>query len=76
MLNGCEWRRKTGGANFDPVKFKSLIMDGCVSVRIKKKKSLLIIRTPHCACLLKFFPCIFIFIYVFKGDGLCKAITS
>lgn len=57
VLNGCEWRKKTNGANFDAIKFRQLILEGSTSVRTKKKKSLVTIRTPHCPCLLKFFPC-------------------
>lgn len=62
ILNGCEWRKRTGGTYFDSVKFKALILDGCTSVRIKKKKSMVMIRTPYCPCLLKFFPCKFKFL--------------
>uniref|UniRef100_A0A915DKC5 Derlin n=1 Tax=Ditylenchus dipsaci TaxID=166011 RepID=A0A915DKC5_9BILA len=53
VLNGCEWKKRTCAANFDPPKFKALILEGFTTVRVKKKKSMIMIRTPYCPCLLK-----------------------
>uniref|UniRef100_A0A914C3N6 SANT domain-containing protein n=1 Tax=Acrobeloides nanus TaxID=290746 RepID=A0A914C3N6_9BILA len=56
VLNGCEWKKRTVDAKFHPTKFKSLILEGFASVRVRHRKQLLLIRTPYAPCLLKFFP--------------------
>ena len=56
VLNGCEWKKRTMDAKFHASKFKALIFEGFVSVRVRHRNKLLI-RTPYALCLLKFFPC-------------------
>jgi hypothetical protein len=61
LINGWEWRRRRLEPPFwmssDKQRFKSLVFDGILSFRPKRKKFLITIRTPYCPALLKYFPC-------------------
>ncbi|KHN78518.1 Protein cramped-like [Toxocara canis] len=56
VINGFEWRKRTGDAKFDPAKLRQLILEGSTSVRPRKKKQAVPIRTPACPALQKLFP--------------------
>uniref|UniRef100_F1KQE9 Protein cramped-like protein n=1 Tax=Ascaris suum TaxID=6253 RepID=F1KQE9_ASCSU len=56
VINGFEWKKRTGDAKFDPAKLRQLILEGSTSVRPKKKKQAVPIRTPACPALQKLFP--------------------
>ncbi|KAH7731328.1 Myb-like DNA-binding domain containing protein [Aphelenchoides avenae] len=58
VANGCEWRKRTGGIDVHPARFRSLVYDGVTrtNVRVKGKKQSIVIKTPYCPCLLKYFP--------------------
>uniref|UniRef100_A0A0N5A908 SANT domain-containing protein n=1 Tax=Syphacia muris TaxID=451379 RepID=A0A0N5A908_9BILA len=56
IINGFEWKKRTEDMKIDPSKLRQLVLEGSTSVRLKKKKQNLIIRTPFCPSLQKFFP--------------------
>ncbi|VDM09134.1 unnamed protein product, partial [Wuchereria bancrofti] len=55
LINGFEWKRRVCG-KFDQVKFQQLVMEGSTYEKKRKKKQLVLVRTPVCPSLQKFFP--------------------
>ncbi|VBB29375.1 unnamed protein product [Acanthocheilonema viteae] len=55
LINGFEWKRRVCG-KFDQAKFQQLVMEGSTYEKKKKKKQLVLVRTPVCPSLQKFFP--------------------
>ncbi|EFO22675.2 hypothetical protein LOAG_05809 [Loa loa] len=55
LINGFEWKRRVCG-KFDQAKFQQLVMEGSTYEKKRKKKQLVLIRTPVCPSLQKFFP--------------------
>uniref|UniRef100_A0A0R3RSG5 SANT domain-containing protein n=1 Tax=Elaeophora elaphi TaxID=1147741 RepID=A0A0R3RSG5_9BILA len=55
LINGFEWKRRACG-KFDQAKFQQLVMEGSTYEKKRKKKQLVLIRTPVCPSLQKFFP--------------------
>lgn len=56
VINGFEWKKRTGDGKYDTAKLRQLIFEGSTSVRSKKKKQSQIVRTPFCPALQKLFP--------------------
>ncbi|VDO43448.1 unnamed protein product [Onchocerca flexuosa] len=55
LINGFEWKRRVCG-KFDQAKFQQLVMEGSTYEKKRKKKQLVLVRTPVCPSLQKFFP--------------------
>uniref|UniRef100_A0A915Q0T8 SANT domain-containing protein n=1 Tax=Setaria digitata TaxID=48799 RepID=A0A915Q0T8_9BILA len=55
LINGFEWKRRVCG-KFDQTKFQQLVMEGSTYEKKRKKKQLVLVRTPVCPSLQKFFP--------------------
>uniref|UniRef100_A0A8R1U117 SANT domain-containing protein n=1 Tax=Onchocerca volvulus TaxID=6282 RepID=A0A8R1U117_ONCVO len=55
LINGFEWKRRVCG-KFDRAKFQQLVMEGSTYEKKRKKKQLVLVRTPVCPSLQKFFP--------------------
>ncbi|KAK0420688.1 hypothetical protein QR680_014827 [Steinernema hermaphroditum] len=55
VINAYEWKRKTNNAPFDATSFKKLVLEGVVTLKMKGRRQPLVIRTPSCPCLLKYF---------------------
>ncbi|CAG9532711.1 unnamed protein product [Cercopithifilaria johnstoni] len=55
LINGFEWKRRVCG-KFDQAKFQQLVMEGSTYEKKRKKKQLVLVRTPLCPSLQKFFP--------------------
>ncbi|CAI4232329.1 unnamed protein product [Auanema sp. JU1783] len=53
VINACEWRKRTGTSKYQADRLKELILDGVTTIRSKKKS--LVIKTPLCPALNKFF---------------------
>lgn len=56
VINALEWRKRTHSANVNVVKFKNLIMTGTTNVKVQGKRVPILVRTPNCPALHKFFP--------------------
>ncbi|CAD6188156.1 unnamed protein product [Caenorhabditis auriculariae] len=52
-INACEWKKRTGSSKFISDRMRELLFDGSTTVRINKKS--VVIKTPPCPSLLKFF---------------------
>ncbi|VDN03798.1 unnamed protein product [Thelazia callipaeda] len=55
LINGFEWKRRICD-KFDEAKFHQLVMNGSTYEKKRKKKQLVLVRTPMCPSLQKCFP--------------------
>uniref|UniRef100_A0A7E4V1Z8 Myb-like domain-containing protein n=1 Tax=Panagrellus redivivus TaxID=6233 RepID=A0A7E4V1Z8_PANRE len=53
VINGCEWKTKTNGLKICQESFRTLLMTGVTTVKLRNRK--VVIKTPNCKALRQFF---------------------